>query len=98
MPRMSLPRGSSRYLPGLKAFPAEDGPSLGGTERHGGFPSALGANRGSFHAARRASAVPAAAPGLAGAASFGFVPEIFFVIELLFSRGENEIRSAVDAL
>jgi len=35
---------------------------------------------------------------LAGAATLGFVPEVFLPVKLLFTCGENEICPAVDAL
>jgi hypothetical protein len=59
----------------------------------------LGANRRGLNAPRRSAAFGRAilALGLAGLAALGLVFEILFVVKLLLSRSEREIRSAVDA-
>jgi hypothetical protein len=59
----------------------------------------LGANCRRFNASGRSAAFGRAvlALCLAGLAPLGLVFEILFVVKLLLSRGECEIRSAVDA-
>jgi hypothetical protein len=108
--RNPLPRGvfrwgysgagcDSRDFAALETRPAEYRSSLGGPEGDGRFASALGANRRGLNAPGRSAALGRAilALCLARLAPFRLVFEIFFVVKLLLSRSEREIRSAVDA-
>src|SRR5690348_4699453 len=83
-------------LPGQETFPAVDGPPLGGLERDRRFPAALrtrGHGLGFGIAARRSLAL-----GLTRLAALGLVLEILVVEEVLFSRCEYKICSAIYAL
>ncbi len=92
-----LTSGCSARFASLETFPAKDRASLGGAEGNGGFPPALGTNGGSFHASGRSTAFGRIILPLylARFAAFWFIPEIFFVIKLLFARGEDKVRAAV---
>jgi hypothetical protein len=83
----------------LETCPAKYRTSLGGPEGDGSFASPLGANRRGLNSPGRSAAFgrTVLALGLAGLAPLGLVFEIFFVVKLLLSRSEREIRSAVDA-
>jgi len=70
---------------------------LSGAEGYGGFPSALRTVGGRLHLGVTSGATFLALP-LAGFAALGLVPEILVGEKLLFSRGEYEIRAAIDAL
>jgi hypothetical protein len=89
----------SRDFAALETCPAEYRASLGGPEGDGSFASALGANRRGLNTPGRSAAFGRAilALGFAGLAALGLVFEILFVVKLLLSRSEREIRSAVDA-
>jgi hypothetical protein len=84
----------------LEALPAEYRAPLSRPERNCGFAPALRADGGGFDASRRtASFGRAALPfGLTIPAALRLVPEFFFVIKLLLARGEDKIRTAIDAL
>ena len=87
----------------LEALAAENGPSLGGAERDRCFAAALGANGRGFYSSGRSASLSAIgrarlALRLTGPAALRLVPELFFVVKLLLARGENEVRTAVDAL
>jgi hypothetical protein len=92
--------GSSSRFAALKALAAEDGAALSGPEGHGSFAPALGAGGGGFYPSARRSPFRRAvlALYLTGLAALGLVPEVFFVVELLFPGGKNEAGPAVDAL
>jgi len=98
-----LPRtsgGGSGCFAALKTLAAEDGSALGGPEGHGGFAPALGAGGGGFYPSARPPPFRRAvlALYLTGLAALGLVPEVFFVVELLFPGGKNEAGPAVDTL
>ena len=100
-PRMQGGSGSRRgsgNLAALEALPAENGATLGGAEGNCGLTPALrtdsrGLNAAGWSAPFRGAALTLR---LTGSAALGLVPEIFFVVKLLFARGKYEICSAVD--
>jgi hypothetical protein len=84
-------------LPGLEAFPAKYRASLGGPERHRGFPSALRTVGRRLYLAVAARSAFLALP-LARFAALGLVPEVLIGEELLFSRRKHKIRITIDTL
>jgi hypothetical protein len=84
-------------LPGLEAFPAKHRASLGGPERHRGFPPALRTVGGRLDLAVAARSALLALP-LARLAALRLVPEVLIGEELLFSRRKHKIRVTIDAL
>jgi len=98
-----LPRtsggGSGRFA-ALETLAAEDGAALRGPEGNGSFAPALGTGGGGFYPSARPTPFRRAvlALYLTGLAALGLVPEVFFVVELLFPGGKNEAGPAVDAL
>jgi hypothetical protein len=91
-----IARYSRRALATEEAFPAKHRPALGRLEGHRGFPTALraGGHGLGFVEARSWGTL---ALGLTGFAPFGFVLKVLVVEEVLFSRCENKICSAVYA-
>ena len=79
-----------------EAFAAKDGPALSRLEGNRGFPAALRTTRHGFGLG--VTTRGALAFGLAVLTTLGLVLEILVVEEVLFSRCENEIRSAVYTL
>src|SRR5579863_788557 len=97
MGQCPLSRRGSGSLAGLKTFPAKDGTPLRGAEGDRGFTAALGADGRRFNPSRkrtpfRRRILPF---HFARFAAFRLVPEILLVIELLFARGEDKVRTAV---
>jgi hypothetical protein len=94
---LSIPAYCRRRLTAEEALPAIDRPALSRLEGHRGFPTALRAGGHGFRfvkpRGRRTLTL-----GLAVLTAFGFVFEILVVEEVLFSRCENEICSAIYAL
>jgi hypothetical protein len=92
-----LPAGAGGVgLARQETLPAINGPALSGLERDRGFPAALGTGGhglGFGIAARRSLPL-----GLTWLAALGLVLEILVVEEVLFSRCEYEICSAIYAL
>ena len=80
-----------------EAFAAIYRPALGWLEGHRSFPTALRAGGHGFRFGK-ARGRRTLALGLTSLAAFGFVLEVFVVEEVLFSRCEYEICSAVNAL
>ncbi len=87
-----------------EAFAAEDGPALGGAERHGGGLAALGASGVSLDAAGLAAAAHGLstadhrhAPGLAILAPLRFVSEVLVMKKQLLSGGEDEVSATFHA-
>ena len=89
-------------FPAQETLPAIDGTTLGRFEGNRGITAALrarghGFGLGESPAATAASAGGTLTLGLTGLAALGLVLEILVVEEMLFSRCEDEIRSAIDA-
>jgi len=84
----------------LKTVPAKDRASLRWFERNGRFTTALKTGCGCLNPAGTGSPVRGSRLSFTftGPAAFGFVSEILLPIELLFTRGKNEVSSAIDAL
>jgi hypothetical protein len=80
-----------------EAFAAKHGTPLSGLEWYRGFAATLGAGGHGF-AFGETAATRALAFGFARLAAFGFILEILIVEEMLFTRGKDEIGSAVYAL
>jgi hypothetical protein len=96
--RLSIPADShARSLATEEAFPAIYRAALCRFEWHRGFPTALRA-RGHGLGFGKAPAGTALALGFTVFAALRLILEIFIVEEVLFSRCENEICSAVYAL
>ena len=99
------PSGGSGSPPRLKAFAAEYGTALGGTERHSRQLTASRTGGLSFDlgvavvlSGRRRRAEHGNPFSFAGLATLGFVLELLVVKEKLFPGGENKITSTVDTL
>jgi hypothetical protein len=94
--RDSACRGS-RSLSALETLAAKNRAPLCGPERNGSFAAALGTNRGRFNPPGRPDPFRRIVLPLdfARFAALRFVPEILFVVKLLFARGEDEVRAAV---
>src|ERR1700683_3485803 len=90
------PRHRRGGLPAEEALPAIHWPALGWLKGHRGFPAALRAGRHGFRLgkARGRGTRPL---GLTILAAFGFVLKVLVVEEMLFSRCEYEVCSAVYA-
>jgi hypothetical protein len=86
-----------RALPGQEALTAEHRTALRRLERNRGIPPALRAGRHGFRF-REARARSSLALGFAALAPLRLVLEILVVEEVLFSRCEREVRSAINAL
>jgi hypothetical protein len=84
----------------LETFPAKDRTPLGWPERNCCFPSALGANSGSFNASGRPTAFGRAILPFyfTRLTALRLIPEILLVIKLLFTRGKDKVRSAIHTL
>jgi hypothetical protein len=95
--RVSLTRRRALSLTGQEAFAAKYRTSLGWFEWDRGLAAALRAGGHGF-ALREPSAARALALGLARLATLRFILEVLVVEEMLFSRCEDKIRSAVYAL
>jgi len=96
--RLSIARDSlRRALTAQEALAAEYRPALSRFEGYRGFPAALGAGGGGLRLALSPGRT-ALALILAVLAPLGFVLEVLVVEEVLFSRREYEIRSAIYAL
>ena len=94
---LSVPGDRGCGLAAQKAFAAVNRPALRGLEGDGGLPAALRAGGHGFRLGKP-RACRALALQLAILAAFGLVLEVLVVEEVLFSRCEYEIRSAVHAL
>lgn len=92
----STGRGARRFA-GEEAFPAINRPALGRFERYRGFAAALRTHGHGFGLgeARPRRTLPL---GLATLTALGLILEILVVEEMLFSRCEYEIRSAICTL
>jgi len=97
--RLSIARGSllRRALTAQEALAAEYRPALSRLEGDRGFPAALGAGGGGLRLALSPGRT-ALALVLTVLTPLGFVLEVLIVEEVLFSRREYEIRTAIDAL
>jgi len=95
--RLSIAPHGRRSLPAQEAFPAIYWPPLGWLKWHRGFPAALRAGGHGFRFGK-ARGRRTRAFGLTVLAPLGFVLEVFVVEEVLFSRCEYEVCSAVYAL
>jgi len=86
-----------RAFAAQEALAAKDRAALRGLEGHRGFAAALGAHGRGFGLALSTNAASLALI-LTGLAALGFVLEVLVVEEVLFSRREYELCSAVYAL
>ena len=84
-------------LPAQEAFPAVYRPALSRLKRHCRLPAALGARRHGLRFGKARPARRSLAFGLTRFATLGLVLEVLIVEEVLFSRCEYEICSAVYA-
>src|SRR5947209_20520381 len=89
--------GDSGCLAAEETFAAVYRPALRGLERHGGFATALRAH-GHRLGFGETPAVGTLAFGLTTLATLRLVLEVLIMEEVLFSRGESEIRSTIHTL
>ena len=92
-----LAGGGTCCLTAEEALAAVDRTALRRLEGNGCLPTALRAHGHGFGFSETRTGRPLAL-GLTSFTALGFIFEIFIVEEMLFSRGEYEIRSAIDAL
>jgi hypothetical protein len=90
---LDLVRGRTLRFTRQEAFAAKDRTALGGFERYRGFPPALRA--GGHGLALLETTARTLTFGFAVLTTLGFVLEILIVEKVLFTCGENEIRSAI---
>jgi hypothetical protein len=95
--KLSIPAYRRGRLSAQKALAAIDRPALSRFKGHRGFPTALRAGGHGFRFVK-ARGRGTLALGLAILAALGLVLKILVVEEVLFSRCENKICSAVHAL